>query len=106
SMEWGEIGKVNVSGNEILYYLRYYFPKPYIALISQLGLLLLTTITFQLMQCILYARFKKATLLHLMNGVLYLYGAVSFKILPASIKAVMVPNYLSLFHGAVAFDSP
>lgn len=105
SMGWSDVGKINVSGNEILYYLRLYFSTPYSALILQIGLFLLTTITFQLMLCILYAGFKKSSLLHLLNGLLYLYGSISFKVFPASMKLIIMPNYLSLFHGAASFDS-
>ena len=97
SMEWSNVGLIDISGNEILYYSRHYFSKPIIALLLQLGLLLLTTTTFQLMLCILYARFKKSSLLHLLNGLLYLYGSISFKVFPPSMKLVMMPNYLSLF---------
>ncbi len=105
SMEWSNVGEIDVSGNEILYYLGLYFPKPYIALILQIGLFLLTTITFQFMLCILYAGFKKTSLLYLINGLSYLYGAISFKIFPDSMKLIMMPNYLSLFHGVASFDS-
>lgn len=105
SMEWSNVGLIDISGNEILYYSRHYFSKPIIALLLQLGLLLLTTTTFQLMLCILYARFKKSSLLHLLNGLLYLYGSISFKVFPPSMKLVMMPNYLSLFHGVASFDS-
>ncbi|WP_096549730.1 hypothetical protein [Ureibacillus thermosphaericus] len=105
SMEWSSVGIINVSGNEILYYLRHYFPTPFVALVLQIGLLLLTTITFQLMLCILYARFKKPSLLYLLNGLMYLYGSISFKVFPASMKLIVMPNYLSLFHGVASFDS-
>ncbi len=105
SMEWSDVGKINTSGNEILYYLQNYFSKPYIALMLQIGLFLLTTIVFQLVLCILYAGFKKTSLLHLINGLLYLYGAISFKAFPSSMKLFMSPNYLSLFHGTASFDS-
>lgn len=105
SMEWSSVGIINVSGNEILYYLRHYFPTPFVALVLQIGLLLLTIITFQLMLCILYARFKKPSLLYLLNGLMYLYGSISFKVFPASMKLIVMPNYLSLFHGVASFDS-
>lgn len=105
SMEWSSVGIIDISGNEILYYLRHYFPKPFVALVLQIGLFLLTTITFQLMLCIFYARFKKSSLLHLLNGLMYLYGSISFKVFPASMKLIVMPNYLSLFHGVASFDS-
>lgn len=105
SMEWSSVGIIDISGNEILYYLRHYFPKPFVALVLQIGLFLLTTITFQLMLCIFYARFKKTSLLHLLNGLMYLYGSISFKVFPASMKLIVMPNYLSLFHGVASFDS-
>lgn len=105
STEWSDVGRINVSGNEILYYLRLYFSTPIIALIFQIGLFLLTTITFQLLLCIIYAGVKKSSILHLLNGLLYLYGSISFKVFPPSMKLIILPNYLSLFHGVASFDS-
>ncbi|MDI3311470.1 MAG: hypothetical protein QJR05_08615 [Thermoanaerobacterium sp.] len=105
SMEWSNVGRINTSGNEILYYLQQYFSKPFLAFILQIILLLLTIVTFQIMFCILYARFQNVSLLYFINGFMYLYGAISFKLFPASIKFVSVQNYLSLFHGVASFDS-
>ncbi len=105
SLDWSNVGIIQVSGNEILYYSCHYFSSPFIALLLQIGLFLLTTITFQVMLLILYARFKKSTLLHLSNGLLYLYSSASFKVFPASLKLIMMPNYLILFHGVTSFDS-
>lgn len=105
SMKWSNVGLMNISGNEILYYLHHYFSTPLIAFMLQIALLLLTTITFQLMLCILYVRLKKSSLLILINGLLYLYSSISFKIFPDSMKFIVMPNYLSLFHGVASFDS-
>ena len=99
SFEWSDVAKVNQQGNEILYYLQLYFAKPYIAFVLQIALYILTFITLQLLICILYVIYKKQSVLHLVNALLFLMGAVGFKVFPASMTGIMAINYLSLFHG-------
>lgn len=105
SFVWSDVGKINQQGNEILYYLQMYFSKPYIALALQIALFLLTFITLQLLMCILYAKYKRQSILHFMNTLLFLMGTIGFKVFPASMKGIAVINYLSLFHGSASFDS-
>ncbi len=105
SFEWSNVGKINQYGNEILYYLQLYFAKPYIAFVLQIALYMLTFITLQLLICILYVIYKKQLVLHLVNALLFIMGAIGFKAFPASMKGIVVINYLSLFHGSASFDS-
>lgn len=105
SFDWSNVAEVNQQGNEILYYLQLYFAKPYIAFVLQIALYLLTFITLQLLICILYVIYKKQSVLHLVNALLFLMGATGFKVFPASMKGIMTINYLSLFHGTASFDS-
>ena len=105
SFEWSDVAKVNQQGNEILYYLQLYFAKPYIAFVLQIALYILTFITLQLLICILYVIYKKQSVLHLVNALLFLMGAVGFKVFPASMTGIMAINYLSLFHGTASFNS-
>jgi len=74
-------------------------------LILQLALFLLTLITIQLVLCILYAVYKKQSILHILNALLFVFGIAGFKILPTSLSLFSIPNYLSLFHGVATFDN-
>src|SRR5699024_10570429 len=105
SMEWSDIGKVNESGNEILYTLQSNFSSPFIALLLQIGLFLLTVFTVQLIMCVLYAIYKKQSILHVLNILLFIFGIAGFKIIPASLPFLEIPNYLLLFHGAERFSN-
>ena len=105
SMEWSNVGAINESGNEILYTLQLYFSSPFIALLLQLLLFLLTLTVIQLILCILYASYQKQSILHLLNALLFVLGVVGFKILPTSMAFISIPNYLSLFHGVATFNN-
>lgn len=104
SMEWSNVGTINESGNEILYILQSFLSNPVVALILQVILFLFTLITIQLILCILYALYKKQSILHLLNVFLFVFGIAGFKILPTSLAFVSIPNYLSLFHGLATFQ--
>lgn len=105
SMEWSDIGKVNESSNEILYTLQSNFSSPFIALLLQIGLFLLTVLTVQLIMCVLYAIYKKQSVLHVLNILLFIFGIAGFKIIPTSLLFLETPNYLLLFHGIERFNS-
>lgn len=105
SMEWSDIGKINESGNEILYTLQSNFSSPFIALLLQIGLFLLTVFTIQLIMCVLYAIYKKQSILHVLNILLFIFGIAGFKIIPASLPFLETPNYLLLFHGVGGLNS-
>ena len=105
SMEWSDIGKINESGNEILYTLQSSFSNPFIALLLQIGLFLLTIFTVQLIMCILYAMYKKQSVLHILNILLFIVGIAGFKLIPDSLSFLETPNYLLLFHGVERFNS-
>ncbi|MFA8440204.1 hypothetical protein [Pueribacillus sp. YX66] len=93
SMEWSDIGKVNESSNEILYTLESNFSSPFIALLLQIGLFLLTVLTVQLIMCVLYAIYKKQSVLHVLNILLFIFGIAGFKIIPTSLLFLETPNY-------------
>lgn len=105
SMEWSDIGKINESGNEILYTLQSNFSNPFIALLLQIGLFLLTIFTVQLIMCILYVMYKKQSVLHILNILLFIVGIAGFKLIPDSLSFLETPNYLLLFHGVERFNS-
>lgn len=105
SMGWSDIGTINESGNVILYTLQSHFSTPFVALAIQIGLFLLTLITVQLIMCVLYARFKKQSVLHYLNVLLFVFGTAGFKIIPDSLPLLKAPNYLLLFHGVKSFNS-
>lgn len=106
SLEWSELAKINDQLNTVLYTLQLNFSNPFIAVVLQIVLFLLTLITVQLVICILYALYKKQLVLHLLNILLFVFGIFSFKVFPASIPPYFVmPNYLLLFHGVESFNS-
>ncbi|MFB7305266.1 hypothetical protein [Heyndrickxia sporothermodurans] len=106
SMEWSELAKINEQSNAVLYTLQFNFSNPFVAMVLQIALFLLTLITVQFVICILYAIYKKQLVLHLLNILLFVLGIFSFKIFPASIPPFLViPNYLLLYHGVERFNS-
>lgn len=105
SMAWSSVGTINESGNEILYILQLFLLNPCVALILQVILFLLTLITIQLILCILYAVYKKQSILHLLNALLFVFGIAGFKIFPTSLSIISIPNFLSLFHGLASFGN-
>lgn len=105
SMNWSDVGTMNVAGNDILYHLQLHFATPFIAALLQIVLFMFTLITIQLMLCILFTIYKKQSILHILNVLLFLWGTIGFKVLPSSMKWFSVVNYLSLFHGVLSFHS-
>ncbi|WP_025784594.1 hypothetical protein [Sporosarcina sp. D27] len=105
SMAWSDIGRINESGNVILYTLQSHFSTPFVALSIQIGLFLITLITVQLIMCVLYAIDKKQSVLHGLNILLFVFGIAGFKIIPDSLALLKAPNYLLSFHGVKSFNS-
>jgi hypothetical protein len=106
SLQWSELSKINDQLNTVLYDLHLNFSTPFVAVVLQIALFLLTLITIQLVICILYALYKKQLVLHLLNILLFTYGVFSFKVFPPStIPFLVMPNYLLLYHGVEKFNS-
>ncbi len=77
---------MNVAGNDILYHLQLHFATPFIAALLQIVLFMFTLITIQLMLCILFTIYRKQSILHILNVLLFLWGTIGFKVLPSSMK--------------------
>lgn len=106
SIEWSDLAKINEQSNAVLYTLQFNFSNPFVAVLLQIALFLLTLITVQFVICILYAIYKKQLVLHLLNILLFVFGILSFKVFPASIPPFLViPNYLLLYHGVERFNN-
>lgn len=105
SFQWSEFGKLNTYGNEILFTLSNDFIHPFNALILQFALFFLTMLTIQILLAILYILTKSKRIIYFSLAVLYVLVILSFKVIPPIFKWILLPNYLSLFHGIKSFNS-
>ncbi|MRX72132.1 permease [Bacillus lacus] len=105
TLQWSEFGQLNLDGNEILYTLSSNFSQPLYALILQFLLFFLAMHTIQLVLSILYVLTKSKRAIYTCLSFLYVMSILSFKVIPVTYKWLLLPNYLSLFHGVESFSS-
>ncbi|MGD6940581.1 permease [Cytobacillus gottheilii] len=105
SFQWSELSRLDLDGNDILFTLSNHLSQPLYALILQFLLFFLTMLTIQLFLTILYSITKSKRTIYFSAAFLYVVAILSFKVFPISFKWILLPNYLSLFHGVASFNS-
>ena len=105
SLQWSDFSRLNVDGNDILFILSSNFSQPLYAVMFQFSLFFLTILTIQLTLVILFVLTKSKSAIYFCLTFLYVLSILSFKVIPATFKWFLLPNYLSLFHGTKNFNS-
>ncbi|WJY26566.1 hypothetical protein [Sporosarcina trichiuri] len=98
SIYWSEGSKIETVHN-LSWSLRSKFATPIIAAIAQILVFSITIQWIQLVFSLVYTFSKNKIAISLIGVFTYLGAIISFKILPASMQWVALPNYLSVYHG-------